>query len=93
MADLSRLRETIDQIDGQIRELYLKRMRMVDEVAQIKEKTKEPILDVNREAEIVFKLTEAFPDQRILPYYRRVLQTILETSKDFQQELGTRCES
>lgn len=93
MTNLLRLRETIDQIDGQIRELYLKRMRLVDEVAQIKEKTKEPILDVNREAEIVLKHTEVFSDIRILPYYRRVLQTILDTSKDFQQELTKRGQS
>ncbi|MEG1847806.1 MAG: prephenate dehydratase [Lachnospiraceae bacterium] len=55
MADLSELREQIDEIDYQIVELYEKRMQISGEVAQVKIGTGKKVFDKQREQE---KLTQ-----------------------------------
>lgn len=51
MTDLTDIREQLDEIDAQIQQLFERRMRLTDEVAAIKIRTKKPVFDKDRETE------------------------------------------
>lgn len=53
---LAELRQQIDQVDNQLRELFLERMNLVQQVAIFKKEQKIPILHPDREEEILARL-------------------------------------
>ncbi|MBR5048683.1 MAG: aminotransferase class I/II-fold pyridoxal phosphate-dependent enzyme [Erysipelotrichaceae bacterium] len=53
MTDLKDLRNQLDDIDAQLRDLFIRRMETVDKVAAYKKENSLPILDSKRESEII----------------------------------------
>lgn len=65
---LNELRHRIDEIDLQMKELFLKRMDIAEAVAENKLQTGDKILKPQREKEIINQLTEDVQDDLKAPY-------------------------
>lgn len=61
--DLSEIREKIDDIDGKMLELFLKRMRLTDEVAEYKAKNNMVVYQSDRERNILQKVSDGSPEE------------------------------
>lgn len=84
MNDLLKLRNKIDQIDNEVIELLKERFSIVIDVKKYKAINKLPILDENREKAIKTKLKNK--SGKFYKEINLIYQTILKTSKDFQNE-------
>lgn len=86
--ELENLRNEIDQIDNELVELFVKRMQIAEQVADIKKKQNLPIYVPAREREILQKVAGlAGPD---MANYTRVLYSMLfELSRSYQSKRNT----
>ena len=82
---LERARAEIDAVDRELAALYVRRMQAVDAVAAYKKERGLPIEDKVREDAMLAREGDRVPSA-LRPYYLRVLQTLLDTSKDYQKE-------
>lgn len=80
---LSDLRIRIDEIDLKIKELFLQRMNVAEEVAERKSRTGDKILKPEREEELILALTGDLDDERKLSY-TSFLRKVMEVSRTFQ---------
>lgn len=85
MMDLANLREEIDRIDGELLQLFLRRMRLCEQVAQHKKEHGLPILNRAREREILAKVQEQSGELEPYAYY--LFHDLIELSKARQGEL------
>lgn len=83
---LTDIRIQINEIDDQLKELFLLRMRHVQDVAEYKAKHGMPILDSQREQEMVERLITGV-DPSIQSYYLSFLESYIKISKEFQTKL------
>ncbi len=67
--ELSEIRTKIDAVDDQLLELFLQRMQLSDEVAAYKNEHRLPILNKQREREILAKVTEKSGDKERYAYH------------------------
>lgn len=86
MKNLETLREEIDVIDKQIVTLLEKRMKVVEGVAQYKERNHVPVLDTSREADVLHKNKKYVENREYITFVEDVFKTIMESSKEFQRE-------
>jgi len=87
METLKGYRDRIDEIDAKMRELFLERMTIVDQIAQAKMEKDLQIYDSSREDQVKKRNLEAVKQEEYKEYYSEVLETILKVSKDFQRAL------
>lgn len=80
---LSELRTKIDEIDLKIKELFLLRMKVAEEVAESKRKTGDKILKTEREDEVVQQLT-ADMDGDLKSAFTSFIKKVMEVSRTFQ---------
>lgn len=80
---LNQIREEIDQIDKKLRELFLQRMELSDQVAETKMKTKEDVYVPKREQEILHLRTEGVKEE-FLPECRAFFEQIMEIGRTYQ---------
>ncbi len=83
--DLKKCREEINKIDDQMKELFLKRMEVVSEVAKYKIENKMPIFDAKREESMKERLSSDTGDMK--EYYLAFLEEMLVQSKNYQKKL------
>lgn len=81
--DLTEVRQNIDQIDDEIKKLYLKRMELVSLVTQAKKQTGKATFDPEREKNIILRVTDDVDSDKQV-YIKRVFETLFETSKAYQ---------
>ena len=67
--ELSDIRAKIDTVDDQLLNLFLERMRLSEEVAVYKNEHHLPILNKQREREILAKVTEQAGDKERYAYH------------------------
>ena len=84
--ELSDIRSKIDDIDDELAALYVKRMKLAGEAAEIKAKSDKSITDTTREREIVFRLAKKVPAEFTL-YLKELYETVFFTSKAYQSAL------
>lgn len=77
-------REKIDLIDDKIRQLFEERMAIVKEIKEYKKAHNLPILDENREKEILKKSNLVKEEYR--KYYEDFMHNVLRISKEYQNE-------
>ena len=80
--DLADIRRQLDGIDDQLIALFTQRMNLSAQVAEYKRKTGMPILDANREQQIIDRLSQKageFGD-----YTKALYQAIFQASRDYQ---------
>lgn len=87
MDKLKEYRHQIDEIDTKIIELYEKRMMVVKKVVEYKIKNNVPILDQNREQEMLEKNLLKINQEEFKKYYEDVLLGFLKASKLMQNDI------
>lgn len=80
---LADVRENIDIVDKQIKELFERRMELADQVAQVKAETGDNILKPEREVAIIEKLTQDVKPG-IKKEYIALIKRIMEVSRKYQ---------
>ena len=83
--ELSEIREQINTVDEQLLSLFLQRMELSEAVAAYKNEHHLPILNKQREREILAKVTEQSGDKERYAYH--LFSTLLELSRSRQAEL------
>lgn len=85
MEDLSTIREKINNIDNQLVDLWKDRMELCLSVAEYKKENNLPVLDANRERELLDRVADLAGDN--LDVYSRVLyETIMSISRSYQHK-------
>lgn len=85
--DLQAIRKEIADVDAQMAELFVRRMRLAQDVAAYKKQYGLPILDAEQEARVLERGAERVPDAQIGSYYRSFLQNLMDLSKQYQRRL------
>ena len=80
---LDEVRQEIDRVDDRLKEMFLKRMELVDRVAEIKSGSRNAVYQPGRETAMIERLTEGV-DTRFVEEYAEFLRQILRLSKEYQ---------
>ena len=83
--ELSEIRTKIDAVDDQLLQLFLERMNLAEEVAAYKNEHHLPILNKQREREVLAKITEKAGDKERYAYH--LYSTLFELARSRQAEL------
>ena len=86
MKTLEESRQTIDSIDYQIMQLFEQRMEAVEEVIQYKIAHQIPILNTNRELEVLQKNLAYLKQDKWKPYGRLFFQEMMRISRQYQSD-------
>ncbi len=78
-------RTLLDSIDKQIFDLLKVRFEIVNEIGEIKKANNLPILNKEREKQMYATLYESIENKDDYKYYKKVLDAILKTSKEYQK--------
>ena len=87
MKELNEARKEINRIDEQMRKLFTERMAAVRDVADYKIEHGLPILDAQREAEVIEKNASLLENEELRPYYVNFLQGNMAVSRSYQDML------
>ena len=86
MKDLQQLRVEIDAVDRELIRLFAQRMDICGQVAQYKAAQGMAIYAPQREAQVLDALADKTAPE-MLPYTRRLFQTLMDLSKEYQRAL------
>lgn len=84
--EISQLRTEIDKIDGEMLDLFEKRMEVGAKIAQYKKENNLPVYDGKREREKLLKVTEAASDE-MKDYARNFMTDMMDFSKCYQSQV------
>ena len=87
--NLEEIRTETDKIDDEIASLFERRLRLVESVAKVKQKTNAPILKPTREREIISRLTQRHGEMSA-DYLKLLFTTIFDVSRSHQIVLTNR---
>ena len=90
MEELRRLREEIDGIDEDLRQLFERRMDCAGKIAEIKRSSHFPIRDPERERELLERNAGKLSDPTLGAFYRDWLRHTMALSRDWQAALWER---
>ncbi len=88
MDALHQARQIIDEVDRQMAELFAKRMEAVKTVGEYKQKNGLPILNEQREQEVIEKNANRISDPLLRSYYVRFLENNMAVSRAYQFRLA-----
>jgi monofunctional chorismate mutase len=80
---LEEARQDIDKIDNELRELFLKRMKVSEAIAEIKAASGDEIYKPDREKIVIDRLT-AGVDEDVKDEYTQFVKKIMEISRNYQ---------
>ena len=81
--EMTEIREKIDRIDDQFLKLFLERMELSKSIAQVKARDNLPILNREREREILKAVSDKSGEFDL--YSHRLFSTVLELSRTYQR--------
>ena len=84
---LQSARKAINEIDKEMAELFVKRMEASAQVGKYKISHGLPVLDPEREAEVIRRNSTRVEDETLRAYYVNFLQTCMDISKSYQSQL------
>lgn len=84
---LEEARQIINEVDCQMAELFIKRMRAAEMVFEHKKEFGLPILDEKREAAVVEKNTALIEDNVLKEYYTLYLKNLMSLSRAYQYRM------
>lgn len=84
---LEEARQIINEVDSQMAELFVKRMRAVEAVYEYKKEFGLPILDSKREAAVVEKNSALVEDEVLKGYYVDWLKHLMSVSRAYQYRM------
>lgn len=82
---LNDLRKQIEIIDQEMLDLFLKRMDVSAKIGAYKKEHQLPILDENREHELLEKQKALLNNETLWPLYRKFLIEVMKLSKEYQK--------
>ena len=88
MDKLQEARNIIGEVDAQIAELFCKRMRAVELVAEYKKERGWPVLDSAREQALIAQNSARVEDDVLREYYVQFLENTMSLSRNYQQRLN-----
>lgn len=77
-------RAQIDQIDRQLVKLFEERMKVSQSIAQIKKAHQMEVLDEEREAKVLDKVTEYLEDESLAPHLQDFYKELMRISRQRQ---------
>lgn len=86
MNSLENARKTIETIDAEMAELFEKRMKAAEAVAEYKRENAMPIEDKKREAQLTARNAD-FVSFEFRPYYEEFIQNVMDVSKQYQKRI------
>ncbi|MBO7253581.1 MAG: chorismate mutase [Oscillospiraceae bacterium] len=84
---LEEARKIINDVDAQMADLFVKRMRAAEMVYAHKKKMGLPILDQAREAIVIEQNTKRIEDETLKGYYMDYLKTVMSISRAYQYRM------
>ncbi len=87
--DIQALREQINQCDVTLSNAFVKRMEIAAEIAKYKKENNLPVLDPERERDVITKVTQAV-DEGMAINLKLLYSTIFDLSRTYQQRLLTK---
>lgn len=87
MNQLEQARKEIDAVDQEIAQLYERRLDAVRQVLEYKKANHLPILDTNREAQVIEKSVDQIQNEEYKPFYKEFVKQMMRNSKEYQQTL------
>ena len=90
MSDIELYRKQLDDIDQEMRHLFVERMEIVSKVGHWKSLNNFPIYDPVRENQMIEKNVKALGNSDVSRYYEEFLKTLIKLSKDYQIALSAR---
>lgn len=84
---LTKARSEINEIDAQMAELFVRRMRAAEEVATYKKEHALPILDAAREEQVVQANARLVEDETLREYYVNFIRNNMAVSRAYQSRL------
>ena len=84
---LKTYRKKIDKIDAEMKDLFLKRFELIEDVAEYKKKKGLKVSDAAREEELIINLTKDIQDPKVKKLYKTYLDNLLLLSKDYQKDI------
>ena len=81
---LEEARRIINEVDLQMAELFVKRMRAVESVCEYKMESGLPILDQKREAAVIERNSALVDDEILKGYYIDYLNNVMAVSRAYQ---------
>ena len=84
---LEMARKIINEVDRDMAELFVKRMRAAELVAEYKQRHGLKILDEAREAEVVRRNSEYVEAPELKPYYVNFIKDVMAVSRSYQDKL------
>lgn len=87
MEDLTNLRAQIDNIDQRMADLFCQRMQAVGKVATFKKERGLPVLDPDREENLIAKNTQRVDDAILRSYYTNFIKHTMKLSRQYQHRL------
>lgn len=85
MGELEKLRQELTRIDQALLRLFFDRMNIVDRVADIKMRTKEPVFVPEQEARVLANVETQTPPE-LAPYATALARTLMRLSRERQYE-------
>ena len=87
ISKLEEARTIINEVDSQMAELFVKRMRAAEMVYEHKKEYGLPILDVKRENEVIEKNAVLIEDETLKGYYMDYLKHLMAVSRAYQYRM------
>ena len=84
---LDEARKIINEVDAQMADLFVKRMRAAEMVYEHKRKMGLPILDKAREAIVIEQNTKRIEDETLKGYYMDYLKNVMAVSRAYQYRM------
>ena len=84
---LIKARNEINEIDAQMAELFVRRMRAAEEVAAYKKEHALPILDTAREEQVIQTNAKLVEDETLREYYINFIRNNMAVSRAYQSRL------
>ena len=92
MQTLKEIRTKINDIDKEMMDLFIKRMKLSKEVIEYKVKYNLPILDKEREKEVIINNLNNLKEKDLEKYYLEFIKNLMDISKEYQLDLKKRSE-
>ena len=87
MNELEKARAIIDECDELMARAFEIRFHAVQSVSEYKVQNGLPVFDAAREEAVIKKGLAKIGDENLKPYYERFLKSLMELSKEYQEEL------
>ena len=84
---LDEARRIINEVDAQMAELFVRRMRAAETVYEYKKEQGLPILDAKREAAVIEQNSALVEDETLKGYYTDFLKNVMSLSRAYQHRM------